>query len=60
MALEVYQELQLIQPDPEFVEGGLSGSVIYHSLVSVADGQDDNLAGYAGHGSTLADLALGW
>jgi hypothetical protein len=28
--------------------------------VSVADGQDDNLTGYAGHGSTLAVPALSW
>ena len=86
----------MIQPDPEFVEGGLPGSVIcqaqFHAAepldevdqrdvavlldiaagffhpeeiavpgcasVSVADGQDDNLAGYAGHGSTLAAPAL--
>jgi hypothetical protein len=28
--------------------------------VGVADGQDDNLAGYAGHGSTVAVPALSW
>jgi hypothetical protein len=93
-----YEELQVIQPDPELVKGGLSGSVIYqaqfHAAESfeevdqrdvavwldataglvhaeeiavpgcapfgVADGQDDHLAGDAGHRSTLAILALSW
>src|ERR1035438_1105215 len=32
-----YQELQVIQPDPEFVEGGMSGSVIDQACCPAAE-----------------------
>ena len=32
-----HQELQVIQPDPEFVEGGVPGSVIHQAEFHAAD-----------------------